>query len=157
MPYLSLPAIMRRVCIAKRYKPSSRCELIIFLSLPLFTRLRRIKGYGLTRRRGVAMSMSILEKYNPMMFLINGRNQLVDAFFYDISSLTAKEWVSLTSTVDRKGEIIVVSPGKHKQPIRHYTHPLEFILKEREHVQAIGSSGGRQFRPWHSRPCPQCC
>jgi len=61
--------------------------------------------------RRVIMNTSILESNNPLMALITGRNQLADAVFYDVSSLTAPEWLSLKPWIDRKGGISAVSPG----------------------------------------------
>jgi len=95
--------------------------------------------------RRFTMSMSILESNNPLMTLITGRNQLADAVFYDVTSLTAQEWLSLKPWVDRKGGIIAVSPrdptGSNKETIRHYKHALEFIISERDRVEAIAIAG----------------
>jgi len=95
--------------------------------------------------RRFTMSMSILESNNPLMTLITGRNQLADAVFYDVTSLTAQEWLSLKPWVDRKGGIIAVSPndptGSNKKTIRHYKHALEFIINERDRVEAIAIAG----------------
>jgi hypothetical protein len=96
---------------------------------------------GRIQKGKFAMSMPILERNNPLMPLITGRNQLIDAVFYDVTSLTAREWLSLKPLEDRKGGIVVVSPLKTNEPIRHYEHPLEFIVKERDRVEAIAVAG----------------
>ena len=87
------------------------------------------------------METGLLDQLNPFMALISGRNQLADAIFYDVTSLTAAEWLSLGPWVDRKGGIVVVSPLKRQQPIRHYEQPLEFIVKEGNSIEAIVVAG----------------
>jgi hypothetical protein len=67
------------------------------------------------------------------------RNQAVDAVFYNIGALSVPEMASLSPWVDRKGAIIVVSPGdaQREDRIRHYPNALRFMLKEGDNVQAI--------------------
>jgi hypothetical protein len=72
----------------------------------------------------------------PFNILLKTRNQAIDSVFYDVSSLTFDEWVSLTPWVDRKGKIIVVSPsgsvspGGTQKAIRHYESSEEFLRSE---------------------------
>jgi hypothetical protein len=81
--------------------------------------------------------MNIFESnLNPYNILFKTRNQAVDSVFYDVSSLTFEEWLQLTPWVDKKGKIIVVSPGgpvSHDgkpSVIRHYESPDEFLLSD---------------------------
>ena len=53
------------------------------------------------------MNTGVLERINPLMTIINGRNQLADVIFYDVTSLTAKEWLSLGPWVDQKGGLLL--------------------------------------------------
>lgn len=73
--------------------------------------------------------MDIFESnINPFSILFKARNQAIDSVFYDVSSLTLEEWLSLTPWVDKKGKIIVVSPsGSPKKTIRHYESSFEFL------------------------------
>ena len=101
----------------------------------------QIKREAQLDKQGENMETGLLDQLNPFMALISGRNQLADAIFYDVSSLTAAEWLSVGPWVDRKGGIIVVSPLKRQQPIRHYEQPLAFIIKEGNAVEAIVVAG----------------
>lgn len=89
--------------------------------------------------------MNVLEanSLNPFLMLVNARNQAADTLFYDVAALTAKEWLALKPWVNRKGTIIVVSPGDSKRPdtIRPYEHTLEFLNKEGHLVDAIAVAG----------------
>ena len=73
--------------------------------------------------------MDIFESnINPFSILFKARNQAIDSVFYDVSSLTLEEWLSLTPWVDKKGKIIVVSPSDSpKKTIRHYESSFEFL------------------------------
>jgi hypothetical protein len=72
--------------------------------------------------------MDMLLDYTPLGLVMKARNAMLDAVFYDVSSLTFDEWVSLNPAADRKGKVIVVSPtGSRKSPsIRHYGSVEEF-------------------------------
>jgi hypothetical protein len=80
--------------------------------------------------------ISIDSNLLPFNVLFKARNQAVDSVFYDVSSLTFDEWLSLTPWVDRKGKIIVVSPGGAVWPdgkpktIRHYESSDEFLASD---------------------------
>ena len=80
---------------------------------------------------------------NPLMLPITARNQVADAFFYDVSSLTAQERLalSLRPWIDQKGGILVVSPGSSSESIQHYKHPLDFIINGSALVEAIVVAG----------------
>jgi hypothetical protein len=87
------------------------------------------------------MNTGIIDQFNPLMALLSSRNQLADAIFYDVTSLSPSEWIALKPWVDQKGGIVVVPPTNSREPIRHYKHPLEFILNERDKVEAIAVAG----------------
>ncbi len=89
------------------------------------------------------MSLLDVNPLNPFMMLINARNQAVNALFYDVGALTAKEWLALTPWINCKGTVVVVSPGDSKRPdtIRAYEHALEFLNKEGHIVNAIAVAG----------------
>jgi len=55
---------------------------------------------------------------------LKARNQVVDALFYDVSLLTPQDYAALSPLSDRKGAIIVVSPG---QGIRQFPNALQFM------------------------------
>jgi hypothetical protein len=88
---------------------------------------------------------------NPFSILIKARNQAVDSVFYDTSSLTLEEWLSLTPWVDKKGKIIVVPPTSAREKgvrdtIRHYPSADLFVKSQDWHevhgiaVAGVGSS-----------------
>lgn len=88
--------------------------------------------------------MDIPLDYTPLGLLMKARNAMLDAVFYDVSSLTFDEWGALTPMSDRKGKIIVVSPtGSLKKPsIRHYRSVEEFAHSpDWNSVFAIAVSG----------------
>ena len=88
--------------------------------------------------------MDIFESnINLFSILFKARNQAIDAVFYDVSSLTFEEWLSLTPWVDKKGKIIVVSPiDSPKKTIRHYESSDEFLQSDDwESVLAVAVAG----------------
>ncbi len=79
---------------------------------------------------------------NPLSLLIKSRNQAIDSVFYDVSSLSLDEWLSLSPWADKKGKIIVVSPGNSSKPIRHYESSDAFLQSEDwENVHAVAVAG----------------
>lgn len=72
---------------------------------------------------------------------IKQRNAALDATFYDIACLSAEEKGRLSPLVDREGSIVVVSPSRANQPIRHYKKALRFMNKEGDLVRAIAVAG----------------
>jgi hypothetical protein len=78
---------------------------------------------------------------NLFRFPLKQRNQVIDSFFYDVSTLTADEKARLSPLVDLKGTVIVVSPRKSNREIRHYKNALRFMLKEGNTVGAIAIAG----------------
>ena len=73
-----------------------------------------------------------------LTFPLSMRNQLVNAVFYDVTLLTAREWLSLEPWVEKKGSVIVVSPydDKREDSIRHY--PKGLIPKRGDGVCMVG-------------------
>lgn len=69
------------------------------------------------------------------------RNTIVDSMFYDIHALTADERLRLGVQKPREGSIIVVSPKKDNQEIRHYKSALRFFTSEGDNVKAIVVAG----------------
>ena len=90
--------------------------------------------------------MDVLESnvWESLKSLITARNQVADAFFYDVGALTWAEVALLNPWVDRKGSIVVVSPRASGNPIRHYPNALRFLIDEGHengNVQAIAVAG----------------
>ena len=93
--------------------------------------------------------MNIIESnLNPFSVMFKARNQAIDSVFYDVSSLTFEEWLQLTPLVDKKGKIIVISPGGSAsqsvkpKPIRHYESSDEFLLSDDwKNVIAVAVAG----------------
>src|SRR3954454_716461 len=95
-----------------------------------------LPGDGRRASRSADAMNPIESNMLPFNILFKARNQAIDIIFYDVSSLTFDEWMSLTPWVDRKGKIIVVSPsesvapGGKVQSIRHYESSDEFLRSE---------------------------
>lgn len=87
------------------------------------------------------MSSDLLERANPFMALIAARNAWLDALFYDTTALNPWDWAALNPWTIHEGEIIVVSPSEWREPIRHYKHPLAFILREQKGGQGPQDRG----------------
>lgn len=90
--------------------------------------------------------MDLLESNISNLFKlpVKARNQIADAFFYDIGALTGSEIMLLNTWVDRQGAILVVSPRATDKPIRRYPNALRFMIDEdckNGNVQALVVAG----------------
>jgi hypothetical protein len=73
---------------------------------------------------------------------IKARNEVIDALFYDVGSLTVDEKKGLSPLSDLKGTVLVVPPRAAKdQMIRHYPNPLRFMVEEGDDIEAIAIAG----------------
>jgi len=79
---------------------------------------------------------------NVLKLPFKARNQVLDAFFYDVPGLGAEELASLSPWVDRKGSLLVVSPG---HGIRPYASAVQFMTEQLArgpgNVQALAVAG----------------
>jgi hypothetical protein len=81
--------------------------------------------------------MELSLDFTPLGLAMKTRNAMFDSVFYDVSSLTFSEWLSLNPLKDRKGMIIVVSPTGSVSPttglpkgIRQYSSAPEFMASD---------------------------
>jgi len=73
---------------------------------------------------------------------IKARNEVIDALFYDVGSLSLDEKKGLSPLSDLKGTVIVVPPRAAKdQVIRHYPSPLRFMVEEGDDIEAMVIAG----------------
>jgi hypothetical protein len=78
---------------------------------------------------------------SPVLVPLQQRNTFFDAWFYDVTALTADERLSLDPLANAEGSLIVVPPTDTAKPIRHYRSIDDLLANERGPIRGLAIAG----------------
>lgn len=77
----------------------------------------------------------------PVLAQVGQRNAFFDAWFYDVTSLSAAERALLNPLTHREGTLVVVPPSDSYEAIRCYRSVADLIANEHAAIRAVAVSG----------------